>query len=369
GFFAFSVQIERLSVRTRQGLESGMEAAGTTLVVPIIQPPWRPAVIIRRTIEALTHPLPELEARIEEIGINPDVITYLRALTTYQTAKNEEQARQAQTIFQPLEERIRPLVDRWRAMKTDRQKLLDEQAKLQHELDVWLARIRRLEEDLQGSMQYSVNTVGDPNSYIKLFQDPRIPDNFSEVAALGPRHRQSFETLCLQIISTLSTGHGKERLLPIKDPFKSTYRDLKELLAQAEDRPSLSLAPGAKDQAQADDRRREKRLTLLSRSDFLSYLGDHERMTPPGAFVAHVRVDEILEGFISDLSGLGMSVLLDRQQKYWPVFKQGDKVGLEFAIGPLDFQAEVIVCNLEESERLVRLGGYFVNMPPSMQAN
>lgn len=367
GIIAFSAKIGLLGVRSRQAGEGGMETAGTTLVVPIIEPPMRPAIIIRRTIEALMQPMPELEARIEEIGINPDVITYLRALTTYQTAKDEEQARQAQAIFRPLEDRIRPLVDSWRSMKADRQRLLDEQAGLQTELEVWLAKIRRLEEDLQGSMQYAVGAVSDPNSYMKIFQDPRIPDNFSSVAGMDARYRKQFESLCLQIISTLSSGHGKERLLPIRDPFKSTYRELKALISEAENRPSQSLAPSAGDQE--GDRRREKRLTLLGKSDFLAYLGDRERATPPGAFVVPVRVDEILEGFITDLSGLGMGIYLDRKQKFSPVFKQDDKVGLVFSIGPLNFEAELIVCNLDETPRLVRLGGYFVNMPPTLQAS
>ncbi len=362
GIFAFGLKVGRTLASPRSS------ETGTSLVVPIIEPPRRPVTIIKRTIRALVQPLPEMEAAIEKIGADPHVQRYLHALAAYQQAKSEAQAEGALAVLTPLEEKVRPIVEHWRALKEQRAQLLQEKASLESEKETWLAKIKLLEEDLQGSMHLAVGSVYDDHLTLKLYKDPRLPAHFSAIAALDPERRRQFEALCRRMLSALASGHTKQCVEPIRGAFKATYRELMALLDVVPDRPAEPPARSQASPPEPGNRRREKRLVLMSREDLLAYLGDTAKKTPPRRHVLKVRVDELLEGYVNDFSGLGLGLFFDRQQRYAPVFEKAEKISLEFSLGPVTLEAEMVVTGVSQGPRIVRVGGFFVNLSPAQQA-
>ncbi len=367
--FAFSIQIALARSAARRGQQGELSAVGNTLVVPIVEPPKRPMVIIRRTIERRMYQLPELEAQIDRIGGDPHVQAYLRALKGYQFAKNEEEAGRQMDIMQPMEKKVLPLVERWRGMQREQKRLLDLKASLEEDLRTWQEKTKAIEEDLQGMMKCVVQVIEGELVTLKICRDQRLLSRFDEVAEMDPERRAQFEDLCRHLLNEITAGQIKELILPLKESFSASYRDLMRLLARSPDRASEPLAVATTEQRRPEDRRRENRLVLMERADLLAWLGDPDRPPPPGRMLLTLRVDDLLEGYLGDLSGLGLGIFLDRLQRYEPAFAKGDKVLLQVALGSASLTTEMVVTFVQETTRLVRVGGYLVNLPPSLQAS
>jgi hypothetical protein len=283
-------------------------------------------------------------------------------------AKSDDQARKAQAVLQPLEEKVRPVVQRWRDLKAEKAELELAQVELEAEIAAWQAKTRRLEEDLQGGMNLRIKAVWDDAMVLKLYKDARMPLHFEEIAALDQAQRGQFEALCRRMLSALISGHTQERIIPLRGPFSSAYRDLRGLLDEAPDVPVSASAAPARDADQPSNRRRETRLSLLARPELIRLLADPGAKTPANQIVLNARVDELLEGYIMDLSGLGLGLAFPKNQRYTPVFSPQEKITVELTVGPVLFEAEVVPTFVEDGPKLVRVGGYFVNLSPALQA-
>jgi hypothetical protein len=364
--FAFSLQIERV----RPGLgrsAAGARASGTTLAAPIIEPPRRPLAIIEHTIQAVGVPMPDLVYHAEALGSDQEVQRYLRALKAYQAAKDEDEARRQQAIIQPLEARVKPMIAKWRLLLAEQKRIMEQKEKLETEAQAWRDKIQLLEDELQGSMKFVVKSIEGDLVSLRLYKDPRLPLSFDEAAAMEPERRRRFEALARQMVSEIMAGHTKELILTLKEPFKAVYRDLRDRMAQAPDRPAEQMAQAICQARPADERRRENRLLLLDRSDFLGLLAEGKHLHPQ-RLALPVKCDEILDAYFHDLSGVGASLWLNRQQHFLPLFKAGEKVHLTFGVGSESLALEMVVVDVEESSRLVRVGGSFVNLPAAQQA-
>jgi hypothetical protein len=364
---ALSMKIDRVAAAASLAAPEGLQPAGTTLVVPIIEVPRRPLVILGRTLAKLMQPLPKIDSDIDKIGSDTQVQMYLRALGSYARAESDAQARKAQAVLQPLEDKVRPVVQRWRELKAEKAELEMAKAELETEILAWQAKTRRLEEDLQDGMQLSVKVVWDQALVLKLYKDARMPMHFEEIAELDPAQRRQFEALCRRMLSALISGHTQERIMPLRGPFSSSYRDLRKLLDEVPDVPVRASADAATED-EPSNRRRERRLTLLSRPDLIRHLADQRRDLPPDRFILKARADVLLEGYVLDMSGLGLGLAFPKKQRYVPAFSPGEKTTVEFAAGSLLFEAEVVATFVEDGPQLVRIGGYFVNLSPALQA-
>lgn len=365
---ALSMKLDRVSAGGAAGVKQGLPPAGATLVVPIVEVPKRPLAILRHTLGLLVEPLPRIDEAIERINSDTQVQMYMRALGSYVRAESEEQAHRAQAVLQPLEDKVRPVVGRWRELKAEKAALELAKAGLEAEIEQWRAKIQRLEQDLQGGMQVQVGSVWDDSLTLKLYKDARMPLHFQEIAELDPAQRAQFESLCRRMLSALVSGHTRERTMPLRGPFSSSYRDLRKLLDEAPDVPASAPAPQEPAGGQPGNRRRERRLTLLGKAELVRHLAEPGRQLPPQQMILRARADELLEGYVLDMSGLGLGLAFPRAQRYAPLFSPGEKIAVELMAGAATLEAELVPTFVEHGPQLVRVGGYFVNLSPAFQA-
>lgn len=80
-----------------------------------------------------------------------------------------------------------------------------------------------------------------------------------------------------------------------------------------------------------------------------------------------VNIDGRYDAYIHDFSGGGVSLVIDMNQKNLPIFEIFEELSVEFEVNRILHRQILIVTSVIESEdRILKIGGYYINLSEDM---
>ena len=345
-----SSKVTGVSVIVENVAASGKKGEVTDIVIPILDMQDKRIRVISHILEEKKVILPDQETRLKNLRENKILLTYLEAMKAEDGPTMNALRRHAIPIMNDMS-KLTKEVD---STKEEIATIEDNLRKLTADQD---SRV----ENLRKTQRCIVENAPGETVNLKLYGGLDWPPDFNRIGPAENASYRNFMTLVDSLTGGFSNYKRKGYVRLLKEPCHYDHFDLVKMYENAEIIDTAhSGADKTETQGPSKAEHRESRAHVISEEDFKYFM--KERKWQPRKQSIEIAVDGIFKGYLNDFSTTEMTMLMEKNQKWRPVFEKGEKLKLVAQVFGNELKYDYIIAYITDRHDYIKVGGYFINI-------
>ena len=345
-----SSKVTGLSVHIEKSASSGKKDENTDIIIPILDLTDKRIRVINHILEENKAKLSEVEARLKILKENKLLLTYLEAL----------KAEDGPTI-NTLRRHAGPIMNDMSKLTKEFDSYKEEVATVEDNLQKLTAEQDRKLNNLKKTQRCVIDDTPKENINLKLYGGLDWPSDFKQIGPSEEAPYKNFMALIDSLTKGFSNYKRKGYVQLLTEPCNYDHFILVKMYENAEIIDSAKIGTGeARAGSSGKVEQRENRAHVISEEDFKHFI--KERKWLPRKQSIEITVDGIFKGYLNDFSTSEMSMLLEKNQKWRPVFEKGEKLKLIAQVFGNELKYDYIIAYINDRHDYIKVGGYFINI-------
>lgn len=343
-----SSKITGLSVSVEKSA-AGKKGESTDIIIPILDLNDKRIRVISHILAEKKTKLPELESRLMTLKENKVLLAYLEASKAEDGPTMNALRRHAVPIMNDLSK----LTKEFETSRKEIATIEDNLGKLTAEQD-------RKKSNLQKAQHCILEDTPKEIVNLKLYGGLDWPADFDDI---GPSEEALYKNF-MSLVDSLTKGFSNYKrrgcVRPLTEPCRYDHLMLVKMYENAEIIDSAHAGEESRPGGQGKGAHRESRANVISEEDFKNFL--KERKWLPRKQSIEITVDGIFKGYLNDFSTSEMSMFMEKNQKWRPVFEKGEKLKLVAQVMGDEMRYDVVTAFISDRHDYIKVGGYFINI-------
>jgi uncharacterized protein (DUF342 family) len=328
---------------------AGRKGESTDIIIPILDLTDKRIRVISHILAEKKARLPELESRLMALKENKVLLAFLEASKAEDGPTMNALRRHAVPIMNDLSK----LTKEFDASR-------EEVATIEENLGKLTAEQDRRKSNLQKTQHCIIEDTPKEVINLKLYGGLDWPADFDDIGPSEEATYRNFMSLVDSLTKGFSNYKRKGCVQPLTEPCRYDHLTLVKMCENDEIIDSTKAGEESGAVGTVKGAQRESRANVISEEDFKNFL--KERKWLPRKQSIEITVDGIFKGYLNDFSTSEMSMFMEKNQKWRPVFEKGEKLKLIAQLWGDEMKYDVIIAFISDRHDYIKVGGYFINI-------
>ncbi len=344
-----SSKILGMSIVIEDSEESTKTGERTDIIIPVLE-------LTDKRIRAISHVLDEKKKTHAQSEEKLRKMKENKILQAYLTAVKADD----KSAINALRWHATPIMNEINRISKDTAALQDELSVMENNLSGLRSEHENKVAKMQSIQQCTIEKSLHDSVMLKLYGGLDWPAEFSQIEADEVSYKNFIalvESLTQGFSNYKRTGYVQE----LTNPGTYHYNELLKMYGKAEiiDPFQKKTGQGMKGDTGKGEYR-ESRVNVISEEDFRHFMKTRKWL--PRKQSVEVTIDGIFKGYVFDFNTSELSVLLEKGQKWSPVFDRGEKIKLTANVFNNEYKYDLIIAYVTDRADYVKVGGYFINI-------
>lgn len=344
-----SSKLVGMSVVVEDSEESTKTGERTDIIIPILE-------LADKRIRAISHVLEDRKEAYAQLSEKLKKMKENKILQAYLSAVKIDDKKAINALrwhATPIMNELNRISKEAAAFKDDLSAMEDNLSKLSREHESEVAKVKAIQ---QCTIEKSLHE----NVMLKLYGGLDWPAEFGRIGADEAAYKNF-----IVLVESLTQGFGNYKrtgyVQELTKPGSLDYGELMTLYGRASiidpfQKKSETGARGGSGKAEY----RESRVNVISEEDFRQFMKTRKWL--PKKQPVEITVDGIFKGYVFDFNTSELSMLMEKGQKWSPVFDKGEKIKFAATVFGNEYKFDLIIAYANDKADYIKVGGYFINI-------